>query len=197
MRALLLSGGMDSIALAYWKRPDIAFTVDYGQAAARAEVAASSQVCRELGIQHEVVRGDCASLGSGDMAGREALGMAPVPEWWPYRNQLLVTLAGMRAVALGVTTMMLGSVASDGSHADGKRDFYEAIDRLMRLQEGGVAVEAPALCMTTAELVCESGVPRSLLSWAHSCHVGSLACGGCRGCVKHYEVTKALYGAGY
>ena len=35
--ALLLSGGMDSIALAYWKRPDIALTIDYGQAAADAE----------------------------------------------------------------------------------------------------------------------------------------------------------------
>lgn len=197
MRALLLSGGMDSIALAYWKRPNIAFTVDYGQAAAQAEVASSSQVCRELGIRHELVRADCASLGSGDMAGEEALGMAPVPEWWPYRNQLLVTLAGMRAVALGITTIMLGSVASDASHADGRDDFYEAIDQLMRLQEGAIAVAAPALRMTTVELVRESGVPRSLLAWAHSCHVGPLACGGCRGCVKHFEVTGALYGTAY
>ncbi len=29
--AILLSGGMDSIALAYWKRPELAITINYGQ----------------------------------------------------------------------------------------------------------------------------------------------------------------------
>lgn len=197
MRALLLSGGMDSIALAYWKRPDVAFTVDYGQAAASAEVAAAAQVCAELGICHDIVRVDCSSLGSGDMASSQALAVAPVPEWWPYRNQLLLTLAGMRAISMGVQVLMVGSVASDGSHADGRPGFYDAINQLMAFQEGHIRVEAPALRMTTAELVCESGIPQSLLAWAHSCHVGSLACGGCRGCVKHYEVTQELYGDPY
>lgn len=197
MRALLLSGGMDSIALAYWKRPEIAFTVDYGQAAAPAEIAAAAQVCAELGVHHEVIRANCSALGSGDMAGSKALEMAPVPEWWPFRNQLLITLAGMRAVALGVGTLMVGSVLSDECHADGRLDFYGAIDALMALQEGGIRVEAPALSITTIELVRESGVPRSVLAWAHSCHIGVLACGSCRGCVKHYEVTGAIYGEAY
>ena len=92
MRALLLSGGMDSIALAFWKRPEIAITIDYGQRAAEAEVTAARQVARELGIQHEVIAIDCTAIGSGDMAGSIALEIAPVPEWWPFRNQLLVTL---------------------------------------------------------------------------------------------------------
>jgi 7-cyano-7-deazaguanine synthase len=188
---------MDSIALAFWKRPEIAFTVDYGQAAASAEVAAATQVCDELGIAHQVIRADCSSLGSGDMAGKDPLVLAPVPEWWPFRNQLLITLAGMRAASLGVRTILVGSVASDGTHADGRKDFYEAVDRLMHLQEGGIRVEAPALGMSTVELVQLSGVPRELLAWAHSCHVGAMACGGCRGCVKHYEVTKALFDDAY
>lgn len=197
MRALLLSGGMDSIALAYWKRPDLAFTIDYGQAPAPAEIAAARQVCDELEIDHHVIRADCSSLGSGDMVNTAPLDVAPVPEWWPFRNQLLVTLAGMRAVSLGVRTLIVGSVASDGLHADGRAEFYDAIDALMGLQEGRLAVEAPALNMTTADLVEQSGIPRSLLAWAHSCHLGPLACGACRGCVKHYEVTKQLYGDPY
>lgn len=41
--AILLSGGMDSIALAYWKRPEIAITIDYGQKPAAAEVVASKR----------------------------------------------------------------------------------------------------------------------------------------------------------
>lgn len=193
MKALLLSGGMDSIALAYWKRPDLAFTVDYGQASASAEVAAARQVCDELDISHHVIRADCSSLGSGDMANTSPLDIAPVPEWWPFRNQLLLTLAGMRAVSVGAQILMIGSVASDGVHADGRAEFYTAINALMCLQEGTIRVEAPALGMTTAELVERSGIPRSLLAWAHSCHIGPLACGACRGCVKHYEVTKQLY----
>lgn len=197
MRALLLSGGMDSIALAFWKRPEIAITIDYGQRAAEAEVTAARQVARELGIQHEVIAIDCTAIGSGDMAGSIALEIAPVPEWWPFRNQLLVTFAAARGLVLGVTEIMTGSVASDGSHADGRPGFYQAMDAVTSLQEGGIRVTAPALDMTTPELVRQSGVPREILAWAHSCHTGNLACGNCRGCVKHYQVTKDVYGVAY
>lgn len=193
LKALLLSGGMDSIALAYWQRPQFAFTIDYGQAPAAAEVAAAEQVCTELGIVHQAIRVDCSSLGSGDMANTAPLDIAPVPEWWPFRNQMLLTLAGMRAIACGAQTLLIGSVASDGVHADGRAEFYATIDTLMSLQEGNLRVEAPALNLTTVELIQRSGIPRALLAWAHSCHVGPLACGACRGCVKHYEVTKQLY----
>lgn len=197
MKALLLSGGMDSIAIAYWLRPDLALTLDYGQAAASAELAASAQVCAELGIRHETISVDCSSLGSGDMAGTPALETAPVSEWWPFRNQLLLTLGGMRAVALGVTELMVGSVASDGTHADGRAEFFQAADRLMALQEGGTRVTAPALHLSTVELVRVAGIPPSLLAWAHSCHTGNLACGSCRGCVKHFLVTEELTGDAY
>jgi len=197
VKALLLSGGMDSIALAWWQRPAVAITVDYGQRAAATELAASARVCAELGIAHEIVRADCSALGSGDMAEGAALNVAPVTEWWPYRNQLLVTLGAMRGIALGVSELMLGSVASDGSHADGRPEFYAAIDALLVAQEGAMRVSAPALHLSTAALVREARIPRELLAWAHSCHVGNLACGGCRGCIKHYQVTGELYGDAY
>lgn len=197
MRAILLSGGMDSIALGYWKRPEVAITVDYGQRAAEAEMRAAARVSDELGIRHELVRVDCSALGSGDMAGVPALDAAPVPEWWPYRNQMLITFAAMRGIAIGVDELMLGSVASDASHADGRPEFYAMMDKILVGQEGGMRVVAPAIGMTTAELVRASGVPRSLLSWAHSCHFGNLACGACRGCVKHYQVAHEIYGDAY
>lgn len=197
MKALLLSGGMDSIAVAYWKRPEIAITINYGQKAADAETAAAVQVATELNLRHEILKIDCTSIGSGDMAGTDPLERAPVPEWWPFRNQLLVTFAAARGMSLGVTEIMTGSVASDKSHADGRPEFYHALDRLVALQEGEIKVSAPALSMSTAELVRIAKVPRSLLAWSHSCHTGNLACGGCRGCLKHYEVTKDLYDDAY
>ena len=192
MIGLLLSGGMDSISIAWWKRPDVAITVDYGQSPAKAEITASAAACQTMGIPHEVVRADCSSQGSGDMAGTEPVAAAPVPEWWPFRNQLILTLAGMAAVRLGVTHLMVGALATDGVHADGRPEFFQSISKLMSQQEGGITVSAPAIAMTAAELVRVSGIPREVLAWAHSCHTGNLACGGCRGCVKHYKTLEAL-----
>jgi 7-cyano-7-deazaguanine synthase len=197
VRALLLSGGVDSVALAYWKRPEIAITVDYGQRAAVTEISVSRHICELLGVVHHVVTADCSSLGSGDMAGAAPLANAPVSEWWPYRNQLLATLAGMKALAIGASELMLGSVSSDNIHVDGTAKFYETLSALMAMQEGRLMVSAPALDLTTAELVQSSGISRDLLAWAHSCHTSPLACGDCRGCYKHQRVMEELYGDAY
>lgn len=170
----------------------MALTIDYGQLAAPGEVAASSAVCASLGIHHEVIRVDCSHLGSGDMAGSNPSPLAPVPEWWPYRNQLLVTLGGMAGLRLSIKELMLGTVASDEVHADGTIDFIKGLSALMGMQEGGMRVTAPAQHLTAVELVRTSEVPREILAWAHSCHVSHVACGMCRGCVKHYLTLEAL-----
>jgi len=190
--ALLLSGGMDSIAIAYWRRPDLAITIDYGQRPAGGEIRAAAAVCAELNIVHHVICADLSPLGSGDMAGTEALPVASVPEWWPYRNQMLITLAAMRGIALGVQRLLIGTLATDRGHADGTAEYVKAMDTLLRLQEGAMRLEAPAIQWTAAELIRESGIPMEVLAWAHSCHVAEHACGMCRGCRKHYETMAGL-----
>lgn len=194
--ALLLSGGMDSVALAYWLRPRHAITIDYGQKPAPAELRAAAAVVNELGIEHHVIAANLSGLGSGDMAGSQALAVAPVPEWWPYRNQMLVTLAAMKALPLGVGELLIGCLKTDASHADGSQKFVSSLSDLLCLQEGGMRLRAPAIEMTASELIRASGVPMEILSWAHSCHVGEYACGLCRGCHKHY-VTMAELGRTY
>lgn len=191
-RGILLSGGTDSVALAYWKRPEYAYSVDYGQLPAEGEIRAATTVAGELGMQHRVVKVDCRSLGTGDMAGRAALALAPVPEWWPFRNQLVLTLAASRALEDGVAELMFGAVSTDSRHADGKPEFFDAADRLFAMQEGGLRISAPAIKMSTVELVRVSSIPLSLLAWSHSCHTAPYACGICRGCVKHRETMDAL-----
>lgn len=186
--ALLLSGGMDSLSIAWWKRPDIAITLNYGQLAAKAEISASRAICQRLEIPHHVLEIDCRQLGSGDMAGTQADDLAPASDWWPYRNQMLVTLAAMKAISLGVTHLWLGTVKSDGFHRDGSPEFMEVMSRLMWIQEGGMVVEAPAIEMSAAELVRTSGIPAGCLAWAHSCHKAGVPCGNCRGCNKYFEV---------
>ncbi|MFT7776626.1 7-cyano-7-deazaguanine synthase [Roseateles sp.] len=110
--ALLLSGGMDSLSIAWWKRPDVAITVDYGQLPAQAERSAVASVCAQLGIEHHIVGIDCRALGSGDMAGSTPNEHPPASDWWPYRNQMLITFAVMRAISLGVQRLLIGTVMS-------------------------------------------------------------------------------------
>jgi len=191
-KSLLLSGGMDSISLAWWLRPEVAFTINYGQLAHRAELSASAAVCRRLGIEHVVIEVDCHNCGSGDMAGKSASKIAPQSDWWPYRNQILISVAAARAIELGVTTICLGTVRSDSAHQDGTQGFIRLINKLMLYQEGQIAIEAPAIEFSTVELIKKSKIPMEMLAWAHSCHKSDATCGNCRGCNKYFQVLEEL-----
>ncbi len=191
-KAILLSGGLDSIALAYWKRPSIAFTINYGQRPAQAEIQASKIICSLLKIEQHIIEIDCSKLGSGDLLKTSSIKIAPSTEWWPYRNQLLITLACMKAVSLNIKELMLGSVLSDGFHKDGTETFYNLIDTLMQYQEGTIAISSPANNLSSEKLILESNVPPEILFYAHSCHTNNIPCGHCRGCFKYIDVIQNL-----
>jgi len=190
--ALLLSGGMDSISIAFWKRPDAAITINYGQRPFAGEVNASGAVCAALEIPHHIITCDISALGSGDMAGSAPSQSAPATEWWPYRNQLLLTLSAMKCHQLGLNTLLIGALRTDGFHADGTSEFISRMNELFSMQEGELSVEAPAIGFSASELVHKSKIPMSLLAFAHSCHTAEQACGFCRGCRKHYETMEDL-----
>lgn len=193
MELLLLSGGLESSALAVWRRPDLTLTIDYGQAPASGEVRAAEAVCQELGLDHHVLHADCGAVGSGLLASSAPAAGAPSEEWWPYRNQLLVTLAAAWGVRYDVETIVVGSVLGDGErHADGTQEFYERLDTVLALQERGVRVSAPAGGMTSDALITASGITDAVLGWTHSCHSSDFACGVCPGCSKHREVRERL-----
>lgn len=191
-KGMLLSGGMDSISIAYWKKPEVAITIDYGQKAAEAEITVSSKICEILGIEHHVLKIDCSRIGSGDLSDNIALSIAPKSDWWPYRNQLLITLAAPLALKLELNELMLGTVKNDGYHRDGSSEFYNKISELMLLQEGNLTISAPAIELTASELIKISGVPNEILLWAHSCHKSVIACRNCRGCNKYYSLIEEL-----
>ena len=191
-RALLLSGGMDSTAIAYWRKPDLAITIDYGHRAAEGEIRAASAVCEALGIAHKIIRCDLSALGSGDLAGTVADPHAPASEWWPYRNQMLATIAAMECIKHNIDVLEIGALRTDGFHVDGRKEFVDALSALLSMQEGSLRVEAPASALSAEELVKTSGIPIDILAWAHSCHTSDYSCGHCRGCRKHYETMRAI-----
>lgn len=194
---LLMSGGVDSAALAALRRPALALTVVYGQRPAEAEVRASEAVCAALGVRHEMITVGWGSLGSGLLASDDpSPDEAPSPEWWPYRNQLLLTAGAAVALRANLEAVVFGTVAGDGGrHRDGTAEFMDLADQLLSYQEGGVRVLAPAVALTTIELVRKAGVGIDLLGWTHSCHRANLPCAACPGCFKRRSVIDAVLAA--
>ncbi|WP_326893477.1 7-cyano-7-deazaguanine synthase (plasmid) [Rhizobium beringeri] len=183
---------MDSTSIAYWRKPDLAITIDYGHKAAEGEIRAATAVCQSLGIPHRIIRCDLLALGSGDLAGTAADPHAPAREWWPYRNQMLVTLAAMECIKHDIDVLEIGALRTDGFHIDGRKEFVDALGALLSMQEGGLKLEAPAAAYSAEELIKVSGIPMDILAWSHSCHTSDYACGYCRGCQKHYETMQAI-----
>lgn len=190
--AILLSGGIDSSALAFLTKPDYAFVVDYGQVCAEAELRSAKKIAHDLGIPITAINVNCKHLGSGELAGKGNIDVSPSPEWWPFRNQLLITLVGHIAVQMHIDSLLFGTVVSDCFHADGTKEFFLAIDELMSLQEGTIKVSAPAIDMSSADLIRISHVSPEIIGWTHSCHTHNYSCGRCRGCQKHIQVLKEV-----
>lgn len=188
---LLLSGGLDSTALAAIQRPASALFIDYGQRPAAAEARAATKVAQLLGVPLTTLQLDLRPIGGGLLHGEAGVPGAPSPEWWPYRNQLLVTAAAAVALRARLDHVLVGTVAGDGDrHADGTAAFYAALDQLLRLQEGDIGVRAPAIEQTTEELIQTSGLGSDVLGWTVSCHRSDLPCGNCPGCWKRARVLR-------
>ena len=190
MRVLLFSGGLDSTALAFWLGPDRLLFLDYGQIPAAGEQRAATQIAKDLGLPLDILAVNCRDCGSGDMAGRPS-NHAEASEYWPYRNQLLITLAAMKYATESDLELLIGTVASDTIHADGRPEFLAAMRHLLRTQ-ADVRLEAPAASMTAVQLQEIAEVPLRTLAWAFSCHRSDQACGQCRGCTKHFQTLTGL-----
>jgi 7-cyano-7-deazaguanine synthase len=184
--ALLLSGGIESTCVAFWKRPDFCVTVDYGQVCARTEVEVASAISERLKIKHLVVT---ASPGAkfGLLGATEPLSQ-DTPEFWPYRNQFLGTVAAMALYDRRVQEIWFGTVKSDTKFLDSSPRFFAAFDSLLSAQEGRIRVRAPALNLSTEQLITLSKTPLSLLGVTFSCHRSHLPCGDCPGCWKQARI---------
>lgn len=190
LKLLLFSGGLDSTAVAFWQKPDQLLFIDYGQISADGELRAAGQLAIELGIPLDARRANCRAFGSGHLAGQPALN-PELPEVWPFRNQLLITLAAAAYHEQSSLVIQIGTVASDKVHSDGRKQFFFRINKLLAYQSN-CRIEAPAIDFTSLQLIRMSKLPSALLAWTFSCHRGNLACGLCRGCTKHYETVAAL-----
>lgn len=192
MNILLFSGGIESTCLAYVHKPDRCLTIDYGQRQAAGEIRASQNIADHLGLSHEVMSVDVAALGSGQMARKETIKAAAIPELWPFRNQLLITLAAMRFIGDEDVHIMIGSTKSDATHVDGTPEFVEAMGKTLVMQEGNVRLTAPAVDVESIALLRASNIDPDILDMTFSCFQAEYPCGRCRGCLKN-ESLRAMY----
>jgi 7-cyano-7-deazaguanine synthase len=192
-RVLLLSGGLDSACIAAWQRPEHCLNITYGQKAAVAEQRSAAAVAAHLGLPFTHITVDATSASAAIRAPAEG----PVSDevlWWPFRNQLLITLAAAWAVARGHSEVLTGTVAGDGErHADGRQEFYDVMTALLQVQEGNLRLSAPAIRLTPTELIAVSAIDDATLGWTHSCHMDNIPCGRCPGCIKRASVLHAAY----
>ena len=193
MKVLLFSGGIESTCLALTEQPDLAVNIDYGQVCAQGERQAAEHIAKLLGISLTTIDAPLSHLGRGEMTGVPQPKDTAVPEHWPYRNQLLVTLAAMSLPPAHEHEIIIGTVKSDHVHADGSEAFVKAMSSTLAAQYSGVRLSAPAIKKSTADLIGESGADLGLLGWAFSCHRSNLACGQCRGCNKSRETLSSVF----
>ena len=192
MKLLLFSGGVESTCLALMHHPDLLLTIDYGHKSAEGELRTSSFIANYLKMKHETLRVCINSLGVGDLAGGVTLDGREATEFWPFRNQFLITLASMKCVKEKFNEIFIGTVSTDSVHEDGTKSFIEVMNRVLQQQMPTLSVSAPAIEMNTLELVKSSGISKDLLGWTFSCHKANVACGQCRGCFKTIELRQKL-----
>ena len=188
-RLLLLSGGLDSAAIAAVEQPARALFVDYGQVAAEDERAGAHAVAEYLGIELEEASVNLAGLGSGTLTGTDPVSHAPTPEWFPYRNQFLATIGAAHAAQHGLKAVILGLVEGDEErHADNTARFRASINKLVSDQEHEVRVIAPYARTPSHELLIGSDLPVEVLQLTYSCYRADGPCGECPGCSRRDEV---------
>jgi len=192
-KLMLLSGGLDSAAVAALERPARALFIDYGQLPAEAEREAARAVAQHLHLDLDELDIDLRAVGAGLLSGSGQPDAAPTPEWFPFRNQHVATIAATHALVHGLGAVVLGIVAGDGDrHADCTPGFMSTLDALIRRQEGGVRVLAPHINALPHALLEHSGLTEEVVSQTHSCYTGNLACGLCPGCKRRAAVLERV-----
>ena len=209
----LLSGGLDStVATTVVVRDDKvdeALTVDYGQAAAGAELRAGRDIARSLGVPHRAIKLDLfSSLYGGALLDPTEPLPEPSPDeldgepaaqsakavWVPNRNGVLINLAAAVAEARGVSEVVVGFNREEAAtFPDNGRAFLERITASLALSTANaVRVSSPTLDWNKTEIVAEGyriGAPMNLI-WA--CYRGEARpCWRCESCKRFERALRA------
>ncbi len=198
---VLLSGGLDSatvLAIAQARGFDCyTLSFDYGQRH-RAELAAARQISRRVrAVEHREMEIPIGAIGGSALTDETISvpddGGDGIPVTYvPARNTVFLSLALAWAEVLGADAIFIGVNAVDYSgYPDCRPEFIEAFAALAALatkqgvEDGAVAIEAPLVSMTKADIIragTEAGVDYALTVSCYRADDAGRACGCCDAC---------------
>jgi 7-cyano-7-deazaguanine synthase len=168
---VLLSGGIDSataLALAVKTTRQLsALFVDYGQASATSERAASVAVASHYQIVHQTLQIADLSFGAGEIRGRNAF----------------LLHAAMLACSNNVGALIL-AIHSGTTYRDCTVEFVNLMQQSFDFHTGGaLVVAAPFVAMNKVEIYQVAKRLDVPLQLTYSCETGNSPCGACLSCV--------------
>jgi len=179
---VLLSGGVESSTLLHEEARHSVPTgvfIDYGQRAARRELAAARIQCRALGARF--VRLDIAAAGRTFRAGQTHRLHVPLP----HRNLVILSLGLSYCAQIGAVRLAIALNSEDAAdYASATPQFIEAFGRAA-LDLDDIAVVAPLVVLTKAQTI-EHGLALDVdYALTYSCLLGGAKhCGRCPQCRK-------------
>jgi 7-cyano-7-deazaguanine synthase len=199
---ILLSGGLDSTVSATIATrrtlPVFALTFDYGQRAAKMEIAASKRICRYLEIAHETIRLPFFKKFKGLMLMSRAKRALKNPMnvrdlWVPNRNALFINVAACFAEYYGARTVVTGFNREEAQEfPDNSVHFLRAINRALKFSTlSKVEVRSYVLQYTKKEIYRLGMKFEAPLELVYSCYLGGKnMCGKCASCKRLIEAKK-------
>jgi 7-cyano-7-deazaguanine synthase len=199
---ILLSGGLDSTVSAAVARrrtqPIFALTFDYGQRAAKMEIAASKKICRFLKIKHKLVRLPFFKEFRRLMLLGEAKGALKKFEnvrdlWIPNRNGLFINIAACFAEYYGASIIVTGFNREEAQEfPDNSERFLRAVNRSLKYSTlSNVEVRSYVLQYTKKEIYGLGLKYKAPLELVYSCYLGGKnMCGKCASCRRLIQAKK-------
>ncbi|MGB7053688.1 MAG: 7-cyano-7-deazaguanine synthase QueC [bacterium] len=199
---ILLSGGLDSTVSAAIARrrtrPLFALTFDYGQRAARMEIAASKKICRFLKIRHRSIKlpffKEFSRLMLLHGKKRKIDRLNRIRDVWvPNRNALFINIAACYAEYYGAKIIVTGFNREEAQEfPDNSERFQRAINRSLTYSTlNKVEVRSYVLKCTKKEIYKLGLRYNAPLDYIYSCYLGGEEmCGKCASCKRFIKASK-------
>lgn len=193
----LLSGGLDSVVsmLLASKEVEIvlAITVDYGQRAAKQEIAASQRIAHDMGIPHQVICLPFMMELNSDLLKPD--NSCIVNPWVPNRNGLLISLAACLAENLGAQMVICGFNREEAAiFPDNSSSFIEAVNSALSYStRNHVFAKSFVQNMTKEDIVRQALLLGVNLDSLWSCYQdGDEPCGECPSCITNQDAFRKV-----
>ncbi len=203
---VLLSGGLDSATvLALARKQDLecySLSIDYGQRH-RAELDAAVRVSEQLAVlEHRIMEIPIGKIGGSALTDTAIAipddGGDGIPVTYvPARNTIFLALAMAWAEVLAADAIYIGVNAVDYSgYPDCRPEFIEAFRAMAAIatkqgvEGAAVAIEAPLLSLTKADIIrsgAAAGVDFSLTVSCYRADGQGRACGRCDACRLRHQ----------